>query len=318
MQSIDIKSVSRRTTITSAVGYSLSWAAAAVVFAACLGIIGYLLFKGFHAISWEFLTTDPSPSLEEGAGGGVRVPIVGTFVLVALSMLIAVPVAIAASVYLAEYMDESKRLTRVVRIGLEVLASVPSVVFGMFGLAVFTLPMFVFLSVGGSENASAAFGRSFIVASIVMGIHVLPFIIKVCEEAIHAVPQSFRQGAAALGLTKWRAVRKVVLPAAGPGIATGVVLGMGLAAGDTAIVWLTLGGSMTMASDEWWLPQNALTVLKGTGSTLTTFTYFNSPAGEGNSEALAFGGALVLIALVLALNFAAIAIACSQQRAGRS
>jgi phosphate transport system permease protein len=318
VQTIDIKTVSRKTSISSALGHTLSWVAAVVVFVACFGIIGYLLYKGFHAISWQFLTTDPSPSLDEGAGGGVRVPIAGTFVLVALSMLVAVPIAIAASVYLAEYMDESKRLTRVVRIGLEVLASVPSVVFGMFGLAVFTLPIFVFLSASGSDNASAAFGRSFIVASIVMGIHVLPFIVKVCEEAIHSVPQSFRQGAVALGMTKWRAIRKVVLPAAGPGIATGVVLGMGLAAGDTAIVWLTLGGTMTMASDQWWLPQNALTVLKGTGSTLTTFTYFNSPAGEGNSLGLAFGGALVLIVLVLVLNFVALAFARSQQRAGRS
>jgi phosphate transport system permease protein len=207
VQSIDIKSVSRRTSLTSAIGHTLSWVAAIIVFVSCLGIVGYLLYKGIHAISWAFLSTDPSPSLEEGAGGGVRIPIVGTFVLVALSMIVAVPIAIAASVYLAEYMDESKRLTRGVRIGLEVLASVPSVVFGMFGLAVFTLPVFVFLSASGSENATAAFGRSFIVASIVMGIHVLPFIVKVCEEAIHSIPQSFRDGAAALGMTKWRAIQ---------------------------------------------------------------------------------------------------------------
>jgi phosphate transport system permease protein len=318
MQTIDIKQVSRRTSLTSIVGHTLAWGAAFVVFASCLGILGYLFVKGISAVNWEFLTTDPSPSIEEGAGGGVRVPMVGTFLLVILSMLATVPVAIAASVYLAEYMDETKRLTRVIRVGLEVLASVPSVVFGMFGLAVFTLPVFVFLSAGGGENATAAFGRSFIVAAIIMGVHVLPFIVKVCEEAIHSVPLSFRQGAAALGLTKWRAVRKVVLPAAGPGIATGVVLGMGLAAGDTAIVWLTLGGTMTMASDQWWNPQNFMTVLKGTGSTLTTFTYFNSPAGEGNSEGLAFGAALVLIAVVLALNFAAFGIARWQQRAGRA
>ena len=315
---MDIKSVSRRTTFTSVTGQSLAWFAAAVVMVTCVGMIGYLAYMGFTSISWEFLTTDPSPSMDEGMGGGVRVPIAGTFILVLLSMLAAVPVAIAASVYLAEYMDETKRLTRMVRIGLEVLASVPSVVFGMFGLAVFTLPAFVIISSGGGEGATAAYGRSFIVASIVMGIHVLPFIVKVCEEAIHSVPQSFRQGAVALGMTKWRSIRKIVLPAAGPGIATGVVLGMGLAAGDTAIVWLTLGGTMTMASDQWWHPANALTVLKGTGSTLTTFTYFNSPAGEGNSEALAFGAALVLILLVLALNFAALGIARWQQRAGRA
>jgi phosphate transport system permease protein len=314
---MNIKSVKRGTTATSAIGYTMCWIAAAIVIAACVGIIGYLLYEGLHSVTWTFLTTDPIPSLQEDGGGGVRVPIAGTFLLVLLSMVVAVPIAIAASVYLAEYMDETKRLTRVVRIGLEVLASVPSVVFGMFGLAVFTLPAFAVLSAGGAANATGAFGRSFIVASIVMGIHVLPFIVKVCEEAIHGVPNSYRQGAVALGLTKWRAIRQVVLPAAGPGIATGVVLGMGLAAGDTAIVWLTLGGTMTMATDNWWLPQNAWTVLKGTGSTLTTFTYFNSPAGDGNSAGLAFGAALVLIVLVLLLNFTAIAIARFQQRAGR-
>jgi phosphate transport system permease protein len=179
------------------------------------------------------------------------------------------------------------------------------------------LPAFAFLSQGGASNASAAYGRSFFVAAIVMGVHVLPFIIKVAEEAIRSVPRSFRSGAAALGMTKWRGVRKIILPAAGPGLATAVVLGMGLAAGDTAIVWLTLGGTMTMATDTWWNPSNALTVLKGTGSTLTTFTYFNSAAGDGNSPQLAFGAALVLMVVVLALNLSALMIARYQQNAGR-
>ena len=315
---MDLTRVSRSGRLSSIVGQAASWLAVGLLAAVCIFIVGYLFYQGFQAVSVKFLTTDPSPSLAENAGGGVRIPIVGTTLLIMLSMLVAFPLAVATAVYLAEYMDEQRLLTRAVRIGLEVLASVPSVVFGMFGLAVFTLPLFAFLSSSGADNASAAFGRSFFVAAIVMGIHVLPFVIKVSEEAIRSVPRSFRQGAHALGVTKWRAITKVVLPAAGPGIATGVVLGMGLVAGDTAIVWLTLGGTMTMASDTWWLPANALTVLKGTGSTLTTFIYYNSPAGDGNSPQLAFGAALVLILVVLILNLVAILVAPTATNAGRS
>ena len=299
---MNLTRVSRRTQLSSVTGYALSWLAALLVAGVCFFIVGYLLYQGFHSVNLSFLTTDPSPTLAENQGGGVRIPIVGSAVLIGLSMLVAFPLAIATAVYLAEFMDETKLLTRTVRIGLEVLASVPSVVFGMFGLALFTLPAFAFLSSSGAQDASAAFGRSFLVASIVMGIHVLPFVIKVAEEAIRSVPVAYRQGAAALGITKWRAIRKVVLPAAGPGIATGVILGMGLVAGDTAIVWLTLGGTMTMATDHWWRADQALTVLRGTGSTLTTYIFYNSPAGEGNAPQQAYAAAVVLIAIVLVLN----------------
>jgi phosphate transport system permease protein len=129
------------------------------------------------------------------------------------------------------------------------------------------------------------------------------------------VPKSLRQGALALGMTKWRTIRKVVLPAARSGIGTAVVLGMGLAAGDTAIVWLCLGGSMTMGADKWWQVGNWMPVLRGAGSTLTTYIYYNSPAGEGNSPGAAFGAAFVLIMLVLVLNLAAVWLVGRSQRA---
>jgi phosphate transport system permease protein len=148
-----------------------------------------------------------------------------------------------------------------------------------------------------------------------MAIHVLPFVIKVMEEAIRSVPVSYRQGSAALGITKWRAIRQIVLPAATPGLVTAVILGMGLAAGDTAIVWLTLGGTITMAVDNWWHLDQAVTVARGTGSTLTTFIYFASPAGEGNSPNLAYGAAMVLMALVVSLNAAASVIGRLGRRA---
>jgi phosphate transport system permease protein len=300
----------------SGVGTFLCWTASVAVAGVCLFIIGYLLWQGWHSITWKFLSTDPVASVVEGDAGGILTPMVGTAIIVLFSILLTLPVAVGAAIYLAEYMDERWWLTRVVRIGLETLASVPSVVFGMFGLAVFTLGFFKFLSASGTQGGGMAFGRSFLVVSIVMSVHILPFVIKVAEESIRNVPRSLRQGALALGMTKWRTVSKVVLPAARSGIATAVVLGMGLAAGDTAIVALCLGGTMTMAMDKWWLVGNWLPVLRGAGSTLTTYAYFNSPAGDGNSPGAAFGAAFVLIAIVLVLNLAAVLLFRRRQDAG--
>lgn|GEM_PF-223914 len=279
-----------------------AWAAAAAVIAVCVGIVAYLFVQGGPTINWHFLSNDPNPSLTEAQSGGIRVPIAGTVLLIVLSLVVAVPLALASATYLAEYMDERRLLTRIVRIGLEVLASVPSVVFGMFGLALFTRPMFTFLSSAGAEANRAAFGRSFLVAAIVMGVHVLPFIVKVMEEAIRSVPRTYRDAASALGLPKWRSLRRVVLPAAAPGLSTAVILGMGLVAGDTAIVWLTLGGTVSMGSDTWWRPDSWNAVLHGTGATLTTFTYYTSPVGEGMAPEMAFGAALVLVGIILVLN----------------
>jgi phosphate transport system permease protein len=295
----------------------LCWIASALVAAVCVFIVGYLLWQGWHSMNWTFLSTDPVASLTENQAGGVRTPMVGTVILVLFSILLALPLAVGAAIYLSEYMEERWLLTRIIRIGLETLASVPSVVFGMFGLAIFTMGFFKFLSASGATGSNMAFGRSFFVASIVMGVHVLPFVIKVAEESIRNIPVSLRQGALALGMTKWRTISKVVLPAARSGIATAAVLGMGLAAGDTAIVWLTLGGSTTMAVDKWWQVGNWMAMLKGAGPTLTTYAYFNSPAGDGNSPGAAFGAAFILVAIVLVFNLAAVLIFRRNQHAGR-
>lgn len=300
-----IESITGRARLSRWIGPASAWVAAGLVAAVCFFIVGHIVREGYAHVDWTFLTTDPDPSPAESTGGGVRIPIVGTTFLVLLSTLLTFPIALGAAVYLAEYMDERWAVTKAIRLGLEVLAGVPSVVFGMFGVAMFSHGFFTFMSSSGAEGSDVAFGRSFLVAATVMAIHVLPFVIKVMEEAVRSVPLSYRQGAAALGVTKWRAIRKILLPAAAPGIATGVILGMGLAAGDTAIVWLTLGGTMNMAVDNWWALDQIVNVLRGTGSTLTTFIYFSSPAGEGNAPELAYGGAMVLILLVISLNAAA-------------
>lgn len=280
------------------------WISGLLVILICLAIVTYLMYKGLNAVNLSFLIQDPAPSLNESLSGGIRTPIIGTVLLIIIGIMIAGPWAVATAIYLAEYAPDN-RFVSLLRSGIEVLAGVPTIIYAIFGLAVFTMPGMGFLSTyaEGVENARA-FGRSFFVSGITMAVMVLPFIIKSAEEAIKAVPDSFREAALSLGATKWRTIQRVVLPAARPGIVTGIVLGIGRIAGDTAIVWLTLGGSMNMTGNQpWWQPQNWLSTLKNTGSTLTTYIYYSSPAGEGNSALKAFGASVILILVIVVINF---------------
>jgi phosphate transport system permease protein len=279
------------------------WCSGILTILACVGIMLFLIIKGVHALNWEFLITDPKPSMDEALSGGILTPLIGTLLLTTLGILFALPWAGATAIYLAEYAGQN-RLVDALRTGIDVLAGVPTIVFAIFGLAIFTMPEMAFLStkVEGIENAQA-FGRSFLVSAMVMAMMVLPFVIKSIEEAIRMVPPAYREASFALGAGKWSTISKVLLPASRAGIITGVVLGIGRIAGDTAIVWLCLGGSMTMGGQQpWWQPQNWLSTLQHTGSTLTSYIYFSSPAGEGNSPTKAFGAGLVLMAIILLLN----------------
>jgi phosphate transport system permease protein len=280
----------------------LCWGAAGLLVAVCFFIVIYLLQQGFPALSWDFISSEPLPAITESLTGGILTPIGGTLIMLILGTVLVVPPAICTAIYLSEYMHEDRWYTKAVRLGLEVLAGVPSVVFGMFGLAFFTLAIFTFLS-GPAADPSRAYGHSFLVGAIVMAVHILPFVIKVMEEAIRSVPKAYRQAAAALGMPKWAMVRKIILPSAGPGIMTGIILGMGLIAGDTAIIKLCVGNTITMSgAEQWWLPQNWLATITGQGATLTTYTYYSSAAGEGNAPTKAFGAAFLLIVIVLVLN----------------
>lgn len=154
--------------------------------------------------------------------------------------------------------------------------------------------------------ARKAYGRSFLVAGITMAIMILPFVIKSMEEALKTVPQSYIDAALALGASKWRTIYKIVLTAARDGLITGVILGMGRIIGDTAIVWLTLGGGLRMTGNQpWFSPENWLSTLKNGGCTLTTYIYYTSPAGEGNQFDVAFGASITLIAIIILLNITA-------------
>jgi phosphate transport system permease protein len=184
-------------------------------------------------------------------------------------------------------------------------------VFGLFSLAVFTQPWLGFLSarIEIEGGYGMAYGRSFLVAGVTMAVMVLPFITKSIQEALKTVPPEYAEGSFALGASKWRTVSKVVLGSARQGVVSGCILGMGRIIGDTAIVWLALGGTLRMTGGQpWYVPSNWLSTLRNTGSTLTSYIYYASPAGEGNNYSVAFGASFVLIVIIILLNAAVAAI----------
>lgn len=287
----------------SILGRGACWFSGVLTLTVCVSIVIFLLVNGIGVINWEFMTSNPSPSMNEDLSGGILSPLLGTVFLITMGIFFTLPWALATAIYLAEYAEDNPWVNTL-RTGIDVLSGVPTIVFAIFGLAIFTYPGLSIFStmVEGVEDAKA-FGRSFFVASFTMGMMILPFVIKSIEEALRAVPMSYREACFAIGVSKWRSIIRVILPAARAGIITGVVLGIGRIAGDTAIVWLCLGGSMSLTGPQpWWEPQNWLATFQNTGSTLTSFIYFSSPAGEGNAPNKAFGAGLVLIMIILALN----------------
>lgn len=288
------------------IGKFLSWLASSLTIAVCLGIIVYLFIKGNSQINLGFLIHEPGVS-KEVLNTGISTPIVGTLLLTAIGTIVALPWALGTAIYLSEYAPKNK-LTEGFRLGIDVLSGVPTIVIAIFGLAIFTNPSFGFLSsmVEGVKDTNRAFGRSFLVCGITMAVMILPFVIKACEEALKSVPGTYREASLAMGASKWYTNIKIVLPAAKNGIITGVILGMGRIIGDTAIVWLTLGGTIRMTGVQpWWSPVNWISSLRNTGSTLTSFIYYMSPAGEGNDKMKAFGASFVLIVIIILINLIA-------------
>ncbi|MBC7765302.1 MAG: phosphate ABC transporter permease PstA [Hyphomonadaceae bacterium] len=284
-------------------GKSISWLSAFVTIAACIGIILFFLLNGIGEINLEFLTTEPIASTRADVGGGISTPFFGTLLLTLVGICFALPWALGTAIYLSEYAKKNVMVS-FFRTAIDVLAGVPTIVIAIMGVAVFSLPQLGFLSsmVEGT-SANKAFGRSFLVAGFTMAMMILPYIIKTCEEAIKTVPETFKEASLALGASKWHTIVKVVLPSAKNGIITAIILGMGRIIGDTAIVWLCLGGTLRMTGVQpWFSPENWMSTVQNTGSTLTSYIYFMSPAGEGNMTEKAMGASLILIILIVVLN----------------
>jgi phosphate transport system permease protein len=182
---------------------------------------------------------------------------------------------------------------------VEVVAGTPSIVLAIFGLILFSQQLFA--PVSFKAEGGSVFGRSFFAAGAMMALIALPLIVGATREALQAIPRHVREASYALGKTKAATIRRVLLPSARPGIATGTALGMGRIAGDTAIVVILLGASLQLSGVG---GGPVVSTLRGTGSTLTSYVYNNSPAGEGNAPEKAYAAAFVLLLIVIALNFA--------------
>lgn len=188
-------------------------------------IIGYILINGLPHISWEFLTTSPK---DFGAEGGILPMIVSTIYVTFFAVLIATPIGVGSAIYLYEYAGEGK-FVKTIRFCSESLASLPSIIFGLFGLAFFV----EFLNLGWCILS----------ASLTLAIMAMPTIMRTAENALEAVPPNYREGSLGMGATRWQTIENVILPAAIPGIITGVILGMARAIEETAAIMYTVGSS---------------------------------------------------------------------------
>lgn len=246
-------------------------AAAYITTLVLIAIIAYVVINGLPHISLDFIFGWPQGV---NAEGGIWPTIVSTVYVTALAMLICTPVAVLAAVYLAEYAKQGK-IVDIIRFAADVLASVPSIVMGLFGYALFVEAM--------------GLGLSMVSAALALALLMLPIVMRTTEEAIRAVPRYIRWGAYGLGATKWQVVSKIVLPSAFGRIATGIVLAIGRAIGETAVVLYTMGQAIN-------LPISPL----DSGRPMTVHLYLL--ANDGINMNAAYGTALLLMAIILAFN----------------
>lgn len=250
------------------------------------GILFVIISKGIWVISWEFLTM---PHRRLGQAGGISTAIIGTFWMVLGAMIVSAPLGIGAAIYLHEY-SRSQRLNRLITIAIGVLNGVPSVVFGLFGLAFLV----------------TFFGVSLLSGSIILGLINIPTIILTSQEALKSVPNSLREGSMALGATKWQTIRKVVLPSAMPGVLTGIIMGVAKASGETApIMWTAVTFTATSVQMIYGVFPDVFQPVNNLDYHLLNLIYF---LGAWDVEARAWGTALVLVALVLGTNMLAIVV----------
>jgi phosphate transport system permease protein len=265
------------------IAFSLLTLATLIVTGFVLVILAYILLNGYGAISIEFLTQMPNRMM---TAGGIFPAIVGTIALIIGSMLVALPLGVMAAIYLNEYAGES-RTTWLIEMAINNLAGTPSVVFGLFGLALFVKYF--------------DFGPSILSASLTLALLILPIIIRASEEALLTVPNEYRESSLALGVSKWQTIRYVVLPAAIPGIVTGSVLSIGRVAGETAPILFT-GAAYFLPR----LPDSIYSQFMA----LPYHLFVLATAGTNISEtrSIQYGTALVLLIIVLGVNLVAVVI----------
>jgi phosphate transport system permease protein len=275
----------------------VAWGAGLGLCAIAAAIVIYMGDRGIQYLEPKLLATRPALSTSQSESGGFLDPLIGTGLLTAIGILLAFPLAVCSALWVTEY-GRPAWLARVVESSVEVVAGTPDIVIALFGLALFQLGLFAPFSFRASGGG--VFGKSFIAAGAMMSLIAIPPLFAATRDGLQAVPAHVREAAYSLGKTRIATIRRVLLPSVRSNIATGVTLGVSRIIGDTAIVVLLLGDTLLTepvgAVPGWGL-------LRGTGSTLTSYIYNNSPAGEGAAPQKAYAAAFVLMVFVLALNY---------------
>jgi phosphate transport system permease protein len=269
--------------ISQAIAFNIFRLISLMVVAVLGLILGFIIYHGYSAINWTFLTSMPDEGMTKG---GILPAIVGTLCLIAGSMIFAFPIGVLSGIYINEYLKDSW-FKRFVRSMTDNLAGVPSIVFGLFGMALFVNTL--------------GFGDSIIAGSLTLGLMVLPVIIRTTEEALKSVDNSLRIGSYALGATKLQTISKVVLPIAFPNIITGLILSISRVSGETAPILFTVAA--------YFLPKLPTSIFDGVMA-LPYHLYVLTTSGTNMEESrpMAYGTALVLIAIVLFVNLIANAL----------
>ena len=283
------KFLSRNRHTVQRIGFTAITMMVIVTIIPIIGTIIFILIKGGSAISWEFLSGFPHDGMR---AGGILPAIIGTLYLTLGTAVFSVPLGIAAAIYLSEYAKDNQ-VTRIIRLAIINLAGIPSVVYGLFGLGLFVL----FLN----------FGTSILAASLTLSIMTLPVIISTSEEALRAVPQSFRTVSISLGATRWQTINRIIIKEALPGILTGVILGLERAAGETAPILFT-GAAFFLPR----LPQSPFDATMA----LPYHLFVISTQVPEMPIQIQYGTALVLLVFVLSMNVIATVIR-SRARARR-
>jgi phosphate transport system permease protein len=275
--------------------YLLCWAVGIGLCLIATAIVVFMLVKGIAYLRPRLFVEHPAPSIRQSQSGGFLDPIVGTLIVTAIGIGIAAPLGIALATWLTEY-GRPSWLARALESAIETIAGVPSIVLAIFGLLIFSRPFLEFLSQPANGVAT---GQSFVIAGVILSLLALPLVFGATRESLTQLPPRLREASYALGKTRATTIRRVLLPSIRPGMASGTVLGMGRIIGDTAIITILLG---TTFRNERVGDVPVYSTLRGVGSTLTSYVYKNSPAGEGNSPQKAYAAAFVLLMIVLALN----------------
>jgi len=300
--------------LSDRIAFGLCWAAGIALCAIAGGIVLYMGIKGISYLKPSLLVQSPVGSPNQSSSGGFLDPIEGTFLLTAVGIAVAAPLGVAVAVWLSEYAQGGRGrefLARAVESGVETIAGTPSVVLAIFGLLVFSRRFLAFLS--QTSAGGAVFGRSFFSAGLIMSLLAIPLIVGATREGLAQVPAHVREASYALGKSKATTIGRVLLPSVRGNIASGITLGMGRIIGDTAIVVILLGASLRLEGAG---GAPVLSILRGTGSTLTSYIKENSPAGEGNAPQKAYAAAFVLLVIVIALNALVTRLSGGQDHAG--